>query len=411
MGPVTRATVQSLRQANLAAVLAAVHTHGAVKRAQLTHDLGIARNTTAQVVGTLVGWDLLVEQQSAPVGRPGRPSAELTPGPASPVAVAVGVSPEALRVGVVGLGRHLEAVREVRLTDHTPETVVGLIAELAVAAARPLAARCTGVAVAVNGPVGSDGWVELAPNLGWRGVPLKDMLADLMPTDIPVAVGNDASFAAVHEARYGAGRGARTCLYLYGATGVGGGLIVDGDLVDGRHGYAGEVGHMLVNPAGVRCRCGRTGCWETEVDRAALRRRWPAGDVEGLSDSAAESRVYAAREAGDDGAAAAVRETARWLGEGIGTLLNVLDADRVVLAGGLSDLYAAAGPDVRAAATARRLVSSEAIEVVLACSVQSVEATLLGAADQVLRPALTRPDVYVQNLLAATPGMLAEGTV
>jgi predicted NBD/HSP70 family sugar kinase len=407
-GAVTGATTQSLRQANLAAVLGAVHAHGTVRRSALTHDLGITRTTTAQVVGALVDWGLLIERQSSSAGRPGRPSTELAPGPAAPAAVAVEVSPEAVRAGVIGLGLRLGEVEEVRLTDRSPEAVAHRIAQLAGGLADPLAGRCTGVAVALYGLVGSDGRVELAPNLGWSGVPLRAMVHELVPHGFPVVVGNDASFATVYEARHGAGRGARTCLYLYGATGVGGGLTVDGRLVQGRHGYGGEVGHMLVNPGGQRCRCGRTGCWETEVDRAALRRRWP-GEVGNLTDSQAAARIYEARAAGDPAAATAVLETARWLGEGIGTLLNVLDVDRVVLAGGLADLYAAAGPEVCATAAARRLVADEPVEAILAVSTSSGDAALLGAAERVLRPALRRPAAYVQRLHASDSSAAPSG--
>ena len=131
-----------------------------------------------------------------------------------------------------------------------------------------------GIGVAMVGVVRlSDGLVRLAPNLGWQEVPLGELLAQRLKLGLPVMVANEADLGALAEHRRGAAVGIDDVLYLSGEVGVGGGLIVDGQPLIGAAGYAGEVGHMPVNPDGATCRCGSVGCWETEVGERALLRR------------------------------------------------------------------------------------------------------------------------------------------
>ena len=131
-----------------------------------------------------------------------------------------------------------------------------------------------GIGVGVVGIVRRDaGVVTMAPNLGWRDVPLAERLADALGTSLPIAVANEADLGALAELRRGAAIGAQHVLFLSGEVGVGGGLIIDGQPLTGARGFAGEVGHMPVNPDGRTCRCGSVGCWETEVGEGALLRR------------------------------------------------------------------------------------------------------------------------------------------
>ena len=131
-----------------------------------------------------------------------------------------------------------------------------------------------GIGVAVVGVVRrSDGVVSMAPNLGWVDVGLRDELVRMFGDDVPIHVANEADLGALAEARRGAAVGADHILYLSGEVGVGGGIIVDGEPFIGAAGYGGEVGHMPVNPAGLPCRCGSIGCWETEAGSQSLLRR------------------------------------------------------------------------------------------------------------------------------------------
>ena len=160
---------------------------------------------------------------------------------------------------------------------------------------------------------------------------------------LSITVGNDADFGAIAESLRGAGAGGRAVLYLNADIGVGGGILIDGRLMAGSGGFAGELGHVVVNPQGSDCRCGRRGCWETEIGEEAIVRR--AGGQPGSGPSVRELADRAA--AGDAQAERALAETAEWLALGVTNLVNLLNPDVVVVGGHLRFVMARAGDVVR----------------------------------------------------------------
>ncbi len=132
----------------------------------------------------------------------------------------------------------------------------------------------------------TDGMVSMAPNLGWRDEPLGERLRAALGRDwatVPLVFANESDLAALAESRRGAARGVEDVVLVWGSVGVGGGLIVGGEPLIGAAGYSGEVGHLPVNPDGLPCRCGSSGCWETEVGgrRAAASGRVPVRGRQG----------------------------------------------------------------------------------------------------------------------------------
>jgi glucokinase len=183
--------------------------------------------------------------------------------------------------------------------------------------------------------VGAAGLVELgtgrvryAPNIAWREVELDDVLASF---GVPVAVDNDCTAAAFGELHAGAGRGVGDFLYVGVGTGIGGGIVSDGRVIRGAHGFAAEIGHIVVEPGGVRCGCGNIGCWETVASGSALDRL----GRERLGQQATGSGVVEAARDGDVDATAIVMDVASRLGEGIGGLVNILDPAIVIAGGGV----------------------------------------------------------------------------
>ena len=176
----------------------------------------------------------------------------------------------------------------------------------------------------------SDGLVSMAPNLGWVDVPLGARLARALATAIPIAVVNDADAGVLGESRRGAAIGVDDVLYVSGEVGVGGGMIVDGRLLTGVAGFAGEIGHMTVNPDGHPCRCGSVGCWETEVGEGRLLALagYPAD-----AGRAGIDAVLREAEAGSETAIAALAHVGRWLGIGLGGIVNILNPRLVILGG------------------------------------------------------------------------------
>jgi len=206
--------------------------------------------------------------------------------------------------------------------------------------------------VGVPGLVTHDGVLRAAPNLdGVADFDVAGLLGERLGRS--VFVDNDATCAAVSEWQFGAGRGSSDMVLVTLGTGIGGGLVAGGRLQRGSNGFAGEYGHMVVDPAGPPCPCGRRGCWERYASGSGLARlareaavgrrvnrviEIAGGDPEAVR---GEMVQQAARE-GDADALAVIDDFGRWVALGLVNLTNVLDPDRFVLGGGLAagaDLY------------------------------------------------------------------------
>jgi glucokinase len=188
--------------------------------------------------------------------------------------------------------------------------------------------------------------VQFAPNIAWRDVPLKSVLEKA--TGKSVVIENDANAAAWGEFAYGAAADVDDLLLITVGTGVGGGLVLDGELYRGAFGIGAEIGHMRVVPGGVLCGCGNHGCFEMYASGNALvrfaREAALAGIASGLLERAGGRvegitgpLVTEAAQDGDQHAVALLGELGRWLGEGIASLTAVLDPAMVVLGGGVSE--------------------------------------------------------------------------
>ena len=179
--------------------------------------------------------------------------------------------------------------------------------------------------IGVPGLISHEGIVHASPNLvGARNVPVgPDLRASL---GIPVHVENDATVAAHAEWQVGAARGADNAVMVTLGTGIGGGIVMGGVLQRGSHGFAGEIGHMVVDRDGIECPCGLRGCWERYASGSALRV---------LSGGMSGEEVFAAYRAGDTKAAQVVDTFARWIAVGLASLTNICDPDTIVIGGGV----------------------------------------------------------------------------
>lgn len=206
--------------------------------------------------------------------------------------------------------------------------------------------QVVGVGAGIPGAVDAvRGIVFLAPNLGWHDVPIRDLLEARL--ELPVVVDNDANCAALGEWWTGAGRGSRLLVTATLGTGIGGGIVRDGRVLRGVSGAAGEIGHMVVHVGGGRrCTCGSDGCLEAYASGTAIRARAREALADGASSRIREivegdlERVTALEVAqaardGDGVALRLIRETATYLGAGLASLVNILNPDRIVLAGGV----------------------------------------------------------------------------
>ena len=249
----------------------------------------------------------------------------------------------------LALDEHGTVVAEHRLpTPRGAEGIVDVLADVA-SALRDGVGDVTGIGVGVPGLVDGDGVLRLAPNLvGIDRLPVRRRLADRL--ELPVTVDNDATCAAWGERERGAGRRRDHVVLVTLGTGIGGGIIQGGVLQRGANGFAGEIGHMVVDPDGPPCPCGKRGCWERYASGSGLGRLARDAALAGRADRVVElaggdpegvrgEHVTAAVAEGDPAATDVMRRFAWWLALGLANLANILDPEVFVIAGGLVESH------------------------------------------------------------------------
>lgn len=379
---------EELRRVNVSALLSWVHAHGPTSRAVLTTELGLNRSTIGDLTSQLESMGLVSEDLPVSARRTGRPSLVVTACPEVSV-VAIAVDVDRITVALIGLGG-VELERRVRVhqrgehdVTHVVETVAQLVREVRT---HPDGARCFGVGVSIPGAVRrSDGLVRFAPNLGWTNEPFADLLSEAL--DLPVVVGNDADLGVLAEHLRGAAVGVSDVGYVTGGVGIGGGFLVGGVPLDGSQGYAGEVGHLLVESAGSKCRCGARGCWETKVGENHL--LTGAGRLPGGGPTAV-AEVIDAADAGDQRAAASLDEVAQWTGVGLRAVVNVFNPEMIVLGGVLAHAWGAR-PRLVEDALSRGGLVCRLDRVTLCAGALGDDSPLLGAAELAFAPLLADP--------------------
>ncbi|MFG1643222.1 ROK family protein [Amycolatopsis sp. NPDC049252] len=331
-----RADSVSPRTAHLAAVLRALRT-GPLSRTQLAARCGVAKSAVPGLLAELARRGLVRPAGVLPGN--GRPSRLVELDGEDAYALALGIEADRLSAVVTDLSGRVLAER----AETVDVAAAGLqrgMDELAHLAHRVLPGPPVGVAISVPGLVDSAASVlRFAPALRWRDAEIAGLMAARLnlPADA-VAVDNEANLGALAESLTGAGE----LFYLSGGTAVGGGLVSGGAVLRGARGFAGEVGHIAVDPLGERCSCGRTGCLETKANLAAVLRAAAApGDP--LLDPAlgVEGRVARLKDRvrrGDQRAVTAVHELGVALGVALSTVVDVLDPDVVVLGGYFAEL-------------------------------------------------------------------------
>ena len=300
-----------------------------------------------ETVGRLATLDLVTERPAPPTGGRGRPTTTLHPHPRGPLVIAAAIGHETWKLAVAQLGG-TELVRAERAHRRDPDQVLGELGAALRSVRRRYGRRIRVVAVAVPGTV-VDNHLAQAANLGWDDIDL-GLLWPRERDGRALLAGNDASFAAIAEARRGAAVGAGSVLHLYMDAGIGGAVIEGGRLFLGATGTAGEFGHMPFGDPAQQCRCGARGCWNTTLDGAALARALnhpqPTDEVSYVRVVLAVARaapVVPHKEVG------AVQAMAGSAGRGVAGLVNAFDPDIVTFGGLGRELLEVAGDHVYAA--------------------------------------------------------------
>lgn len=273
-----------------------------------------------------------------------------------------------------------------------PAILAAIVATIELALAEARATREEILAIGIGSPGPLDpvtGIIPFSSNLNVRNWPLGPDLSVAM--NRPVLLQNDVRAGGYGEYRLGAGRGFRNVLAAFIGTGVGGCLILDGHVLEGATGNAGELGHIIIKPDGPRCGCGRRGCLEALSSRTAIARRVGKAARKGLSSALAtkvdkksgklkSGDLAAAMFANDPVAVQEVQRAARYLGLGLGGLINLLGPDIIVVGGGVTEAIGEPFVEmVRAAAREQTLVDPQG-KIAIKAAALGDDAGVLGAA-------------------------------
>ncbi|GAA1485983.1 ROK family transcriptional regulator [Brachybacterium fresconis] len=378
-----------LREHNLSVVMRAVATATEpISRATLARSTQLTKPTVSKLVEELISAGLVEEH--APVSQgSGRPMVPLQPAKGTVLGIGLEIAAEHIScLGIDLAGRQLSSHTEyLRVDADTVEETARACARL-VEQVRADAPRATlvGVCAAVPGRMSPDGQSVLAaPNLDWTEVPLGRELARTPQLDgVPVQVHNDIRLSVLTEI---ARRPEQSFMYVRGSTGVGGAIVLDGTVLDGVHGWAGEFGHTVVEPGGALCRCGRRGCLEAYISYHALRERAGLRTdvlidelVEELSRSTDRAEV--------------IGTIGRSLGLALANALNILDLSTVVLSGYLGPIAGEIAPFIRETVE-RHALAAEVDEVVIERSDDLEAPALWGAARAAIGPILDSPGAWI----------------
>ncbi|TDC95315.1 ROK family transcriptional regulator [Actinomadura sp. 7K507] len=329
--PVRHAT---MRGRNLAVVLEHIARHQPVTRARLADLTGFTKTTVSNLVALLESAGLVLGGAPVHEGERGRPGVGVSVRGDGAAGLGLEVNVDYLAACVVDLRRQVR-YRHVVSSDNRgrePGAVLGALSALAGEAVSAVAGQGLTVAGAVVALPGlldrEDGVVRHAPNLGWTDVPLTGVPG--LDAALPAEYDNEANLAALGELWFGDGARFGDFVHVSGEIGIGAGIVVDGRVFRGAHGFAGELGHLVAEPAGPPCSCGGRGCLEQIAGQEAiLRAAGPEGSVGTLIDRL---------DSGDRSARDAVDRAGRALGAALASVVNLIDPDTVVLGGVFSPL-------------------------------------------------------------------------
>jgi predicted NBD/HSP70 family sugar kinase len=377
---------QSVREHNLTLVLAAVAARpDGLSRAQLASVTGLTRATAGALVDELIASGLVVESEPrrGPRGRPGSP---LSLNPDGPAGLGIEINVDYVSACVVDLSGQLRVI-EVESADNRAATALQAVrraARLARSVATGSGLPIAGIAIALPGLVDGNAVLRRAPNLSrWADVDIAPMLrGDLgsWAAELTIDVENEANLAALAQLWYGGAGSGPDFLHVSGEIGIGAGIVLDGDLFRGVRGYAGEIGHVVVDPDGPPCHCGSRGCVEQLAGQEVLL---------GLAGCESMDELVLRAEARDPVALASLRRAGAALGLALVSTVNVLDIPTVVLGG----IYARLAEWIVAPICEQlsvKTVSATWAPVDVLASTLGADAAVRGAAGTVVRAIVAR---------------------
>jgi N-acetylglucosamine repressor len=395
------ATRGTSREINSRIVLNLVRTHQPISRADLARLMDVRRGTISLIVNDLLEQQLIFEGATGEAVR-GRKPTFLYIDSRRRAVLAIDIRASETYLMLTDLvGKPLSGVVSMPTRPDPKALVPALAARIEqLLAEHPDVDCCSGIGVVVPGMVEHATMRVLhAPTLGWRNVDLREPL--MAATGVPVQVENSGRACALAQmwarrADHGTGRG--DLVFVSVSDGVGVGVIMNGEVLRGRHNIAGEFGHIPLSLDGPRCSCGANGCWEAYISNPATIARYFGRPAQqgGLQDASTMhftlADLIARARAGDAKAAAALQATARYLGLGLASMVNVLDPSAVFIGGEITLAWDLIEGTVRAA-LAERALTPAAAETDIRPVAAGEYPRLQGAAALVAAPAFAAPIV------------------
>ena len=326
-----------LRDRNRKRVVDVLRLRGRTSQADLARATGLSRTTVHTVIGELKEAGVVLEVDGArPGGASGRPGVQLVLQSTSRAVLGIDFGHSHVQVAVADLAHNVlaERRRDLDVNHHAKEALdsAAVMAAEALAEAGIDRSRVIGAGIGIPGPVdrerGTAGSATILP--GWVGLRIADAMQKRL--GLPVDIENDANLGALAELTWGAGRDCTNFTYIKAATGIGAGLVIDGALLRGASGTAGEIGHTTLDERGALCYCGNRGCLETVASGPAITRLVAEGngEVPSLAD------VIERAAAGDIRCRRAISDAGREIGVAVAGLCNLINPERVIIGGLLS---------------------------------------------------------------------------
>jgi glucokinase-like ROK family protein len=341
-----------MRNMNRSTVIEQIKKEKLLSRSDIAANTGLNRATVSSIVDDLIRDGIVIEAnlQDSKGGRPGKNLKLNAQG-----GYVIGIDIEVGFISIIATDLTAQVLfkREIPLTP--PQTFIEIMSQAeklideALAHGHALNIRPIGIGVAIPGTVDSkEGRVALAPNLGWKDIQLRLILAQRF--GLPIYVENDANYGAFGEYYFGSGKACSSLIYISTGIGLGGGIILDGKLFEGADGYAGEIGHTVIDLNGQLCACGKHGCWETFVNEiaicqyikdqvAASQSASMLAYCSGSLDKLTFGNIVSAARQGEPVAVDTLEHLGYFLGLGIANMVNIFNPEMVVIGGVYSTAY------------------------------------------------------------------------
>ncbi|RIW37429.1 ROK family transcriptional regulator [Bacillus salacetis] len=314
---------QTVKKNNKALVLQLIIEKEPISRADISQVSGLHKATVSSLVSELLDEDLIFESGPG-VSSGGRRPVILHFNKAAGYAIGVDIGVNYVRCVMTDLKGNIAGERHQPVKETPYHAILDIVQNMIHSLMKDMA-ECrygvVGIGVGVPGIINKEGSVLLAPNLHWENASLKNDLENLF--QVPIVIENEANAGAVAEMQFGSGIAHSNIIYISAGIGIGTGIIIDGELFQGKNGFSGEMGHMIIEMNGKPCSCGSRGCWEAYASEHALMEF--AGNGESLE------TLLKKAEAGDEEAISLFRKIGHYLGFGINNIINTFNPDQVII--------------------------------------------------------------------------------